>query len=82
MHAIASASLSLGTGHPPVLAPHLQNARPAAHPHGCALTTARLLSIATVFGLTIGVLVYAAASFSGTFIQHLKRQFPLVVSCV
>lgn len=37
----------------------------AAHPHGCALTAARLLSISTVTGLSIAVLVYAAASFSG-----------------
>ena len=80
MHAVASAPLSSGTRHPPVITHQLQNACHAAHPHGCALTTARLLSIATVFGLTIGVLVYAAASFSGTF--TLKCQLPLVVPCV
>lgn len=37
----------------------------AAHPTGCDLTDARILSIATVFGLTIGAMVYASASFSG-----------------
>ena len=37
----------------------------AARAHGCALTAARLLSISTVTGLSIAVLVYAAASFSG-----------------
>ena len=38
---------------------------PAATPESCLLTEARVLSIATVFGLTIGILVYASASFSG-----------------
>ena len=38
---------------------------PAADPTSCLLTDARLLSIATVFGLSIGALVYATASFSG-----------------
>ena len=37
----------------------------AATPESCLLTEARVLSIATVFGLTIGILVYASASFSG-----------------
>ena len=37
----------------------------AADPTSCLLTDARLLSIATVFGLSIGALVYATASFSG-----------------
>jgi MIP family channel proteins len=36
-----------------------------ADPTSCLLTDARLLSIATVFGLAIGALVYATASFSG-----------------
>jgi MIP family channel proteins len=36
-----------------------------ADPTSCLLTDARLLSIATVFGLSIGALVYATASFSG-----------------
>jgi hypothetical protein len=37
----------------------------AGAPTSCLLTEARVLSIATVFGLTIGILVYASASFSG-----------------
>ena len=44
---------------------------PAADPTSCLLTDARLLSIATVFGLSIGALVYATASFSGALIQVL-----------
>lgn len=35
------------------------------HPESCLLTDGRLLSIATAFGLTIGVLVYSSATFSG-----------------
>jgi hypothetical protein len=48
---------------------------PAADPTSCLLTDARLLSIATVFGLSIGALVYATASFSGALVQCLGLGF-------
>lgn len=46
----------------------------AVRPGACFLGTANVLNIALAFGLSIFVLVYAAASFSGkstSLLQHL-----------
>ena len=37
----------------------------AGKPESCLLTDARILEVATAFGLAIGVLVYSSATFSG-----------------